>query len=218
VAKKSRTPPPPRRTVQAPRKRGVAPDPRRTRLWLAALAGVLLIAGAIVGIALAVGGGGDDEAGGAIAVGQYCTEQSFPNQGQQHSPPYEIPAGFKYNSNPPTSGPHDPSPAIWDVYESPVDEKKLIHNLEHGGIVVQYGDQVPPAQLEPLLQWYREDPDGIIVAPLPGLGDRIAATAWEHLLSCAQADPEALSQFRDKYRFKGPETGFAAEYYQPGNG
>ena len=60
----------------------------------------------------------------------------------------QLPAGYKYNSFPPTSGSHNPSPAIYNVYDDPVDQMLLVHNLEHGAIVVQYGDQVPQAEID----------------------------------------------------------------------
>jgi len=205
--------------VQAPRKRV---DTRkggtsRSRLWIGLGAGALVVAGAAVGIALAVGGGGSSSTPTALAGGA-CTLQTFPAQGRQHTPPYKVPKDFKYNSTPPTSGPHDPSPAIWDVYDSPIDQKVLLHNLEHGGIVVQYGNKVPPGQVNQIIAWYRQDPNGLIIAPYPVLGSKIATTDWTHLLSCTRFDAGAFSKFRDDYRYHGPESGFSAQYYQPGNG
>lgn len=50
---------------------------------------------------------------------------------------------FKYNSNPPTSGPHDPDwirPGRYDVAQ---DKYKLIHSLEHGYVVVHYNCAKP---------------------------------------------------------------------------
>ncbi|MCX6022176.1 MAG: DUF3105 domain-containing protein [Chloroflexi bacterium] len=43
-----------------------------------------------------------------------------------------------YNSEPPTSGPHLPNLASWGVHSEPVDTKLQVHNLEDGGVVVQY--------------------------------------------------------------------------------
>ena len=43
-----------------------------------------------------------------------------------------------YSSLPGTSGPHWQTPANWGVYSTPQNESQLIHNLEHGGIVIWY--------------------------------------------------------------------------------
>ena len=72
------------------------------------------------------------------------------------------------------------------------------------------------AAIDQIVAWYREDPNGMIVAPLPKLGDEIALTAWRHLATCSGFDEEAFSSFRDDYRFKGPER-FPPELLAPGS-
>ena len=167
------------------------------------------MAAAAVGIALAVRGG--DES--AAAAG--WLDKPFPSQGDRHVAE-ERWTKFKYNSTPPTSGPHDNATAVWSTYTEPVGQGHLIHNLEHGGIIVQYGDDVPANVVTQIDEWYRDDPNGIVVAPLPKLGDKIALTAWTHLRTCERFDEDAFSQFRDAYRAKGPEP-FELEQLQPGS-
>ena len=53
---------------------------------------------------------------------------------------------MKYKSFPPTSGAHYFQPAIWNAYEAPLVLVQEVHNLEHGGVVIQYGKDVPPAE------------------------------------------------------------------------
>jgi hypothetical protein len=43
-----------------------------------------------------------------------------------------------YNSNPPTSGPHSGTPMPFKVLDNPAPKENLIHNMEHGGVVVWY--------------------------------------------------------------------------------
>lgn len=43
-----------------------------------------------------------------------------------------------YNSNPPTSGPHAQSPMPFQVLTAPAPKENLVHNMEHGGVVVWY--------------------------------------------------------------------------------
>jgi hypothetical protein len=196
-------------------------------MWLGVLGAVLVVAAAAGGIAWAVDRSGGD--GGGDASSATCREQVFPAQKALHVPPAKIPKGFEYNSFPPTSGPHHPSPAVWNVYDEPVAQNHLTHNLEHGGIVIQYGEGVSRATIDAIVAWYREDPNGIIVAPLPDvekaekLRDKITLAAWwaeyedpnnptgtpvreeGRLLTCTTFDEDAFSDFRDTNRAHGPE-------------
>ena len=183
---------------------------------IAIAAGVVVLGAAAGAIAMAFGG--DDER--AAFAGSPCKVRTFPDQldndrFRNKSHFTRVPKDFEYNSFPPTSGPHHPEPAVWDAYDRPVPQLQLIHNLEHGGIVVQYGDVVSEATITKILGWYRAEPNGMIVAPLPKLEDKIALTAWTHLATCSSFDEEAFSSFRDLYRFKGPER-FPEELLTPG--
>jgi hypothetical protein len=53
----------------------------------------------------------------------------------------------------------------------------LVHNLEHGGIVVQYGKDVPAATVAQIRRWYLKDTSGLVVAPLPQLAAKIVLGA-----------------------------------------
>lgn len=216
--KKSRTPPPPR-PVQAPKERsgpaaGLRREPRPepvarqpatrgggrgARLWLAGASAAVVAV--VVAVVLATTLGGTD----ASAISDAgCSQETFPSQGRQHVD--ELEEGFEYNSFPPTSGPHDPQPAIWNIYDEPPGERHLLHSLEHGGIAVQYGDGVPDATVAAIRTWYEQsDRKGIIVAPLPALGDKVALTAWTKLSTCPGFDPKAADTFVELYRYKGPE-------------
>ena len=182
---------------------------------LLVLGAALVVAAAGVGIALAFGGGGGESTGGG------CVRKTFADQGRQHVT--ELPKGFKHNSFPATSGPHfaQPNgPAVWNIYEQPVPELALVHNLEHGGVVVQYGDQVPSETVRQIADWYADDPLGLVVAPLPALKAKIALTAWTHLMTCSTFNEDSFSNFRDDFRGKGPENrgpqGIPLESLQPG--
>lgn len=194
-------------------------------LIVAGLVGVVAIAaGAIVAAVVLGGGSSADET--LRAAG--CTIDKKPAMGAQHVE--ELAEGFEYNTFPPTSGPHFPAPATWDVYSDPVEQFRLIHNLEHGGLVVQYGEDVPESAVAQIREWYLDDPNGIIVAPLPALKDKIALAAWTSpdaapgqeprpgqgvVATCAKFDAGAFDAFKDKYAFRGPER-FPRESLQPG--
>ena len=80
-----------------------------------------------------------------------------------------------------------------------------VHNLEHGGIDIQYGNKVSAGDVDKLMSYYDGDPNGILMAPLPALGNKIAATAWQKLLTCTKFDKKALDSFKKSHRYKGPE-------------
>jgi Protein of unknown function (DUF3105) len=205
LARKARTPPPPRRPVQAPQRRSDPRDPdasRRTLYILAgiALLGILALGGVLLLISQRDSGGSEGVAETMIAAG--CTYQTPAEQGRDH---VQDGTRVKYNSSPPTSGNHYAVPVVWGSYDAPVEQARAVHNLEHGGIVIQYGDEVPPATVDELRAFYQDDPNGLLLAPLPSLNDQIAVTAWTQLAKCTQFDRDAFEEFRDEFRAKGPE-------------
>lgn len=217
--KRPRTPP--RTPIQAPRQRqpsraaGFSVDRRRWLLpALAGGSGVIALVIVVVFLATRGGGGGanaEQLARTLTAAG--CTLQTFPEQGRNHL--NDLNARPKSNSFPPTSGPHYFQPVVWGSYPTPVSELQAVHNLEHGGVVVQYGSKVPATTVAQLQDFYDSDPNGMLLAPLPALGNKIALTAWTHLGSCTRYDETAFKDFRDAYRYHGPER-IPKQFLNPG--
>jgi hypothetical protein len=183
--------------------------PRRLNLWFVALGVGIIVVAAVVGIVLATRSGSAEASGPDGA----CTRQTFPPMGRQHIE--KLSSDFRYNSYPPTSGPHYPpgskAPAVWNLYDTPVDETALVHNLEHGGVVVQYGADVPDSTVEEITRWYQDQDtqNGLVVAPIwPGIqatppadaGKKIYLTSWTHLMTCPTFDKSAFDNFVDDYR------------------
>jgi hypothetical protein len=183
-----------------------------------------IAAGAAVAYVMLGGGSSADAA--LRAVG--CTVEKKPAMGATHV--NELAEDFEYNTFPPTTGPHFGVPATWDVYTDPVEQFRLVHNLEHGGVVVQYGEDVPESAVAEIRDWYLEDPNGMIVAPLPRLKDKIALAAWTApdpvpgeeprpgegvLATCSSFDAGAFEEFKDTYGFRGPER-FPRDQLVPG--
>jgi hypothetical protein len=148
-----------------------------------------------------------------------CTVTSYPGLQPKHLT--NLNAKPKYNSFPPTSGPHYYLPARWDIYGFAIPEIALVHNLEHGGIVVQYGKHVPKATVAQIRAWYLKDSTALVVAPLPVLGAKIVLTAWNAppyeqgaetqdagrgwMASCSRFDAGAFTAFVKQHRFKAGE-------------
>lgn len=218
MAKKSRTPPPPRRPVQAPSKRVDARDPQESRRALLILVGIALLGLVMLGGVLLWLSLRDNSAEGSQAFAAQmreggCTYRKMADEGRGHVRDGTIVA---YKSRPvATSGEHYGVPAIWNSYEEPIEQERLVHNLEHGGIVIQYGRGVPRATVDQLNEFYLDDPNGMILAPLPRLGDTIAVSAWLQLATCTRFDEDAFEAFRDRFRYKAPER-FPPDALVPG--
>ena len=206
--KKSRTPPPPRRP-QGPRKRTdsrTADAEQRSRLILYGLAGTGIVGLLVVLALFAFTGGSSAKSVEKAMTAAGCTFKTY--KAQPRTPhftkdPPDKP--FKYNSFPPSSGRHYVTPAVYDFYTAPVSEYAVVHNLEHGAVVVQWGSKVPRAQVDKIRSWWEDDARGIVAAPLPALGNKIAEVAWTHVATCTSFDDAAFSKFRDAFQFKGPE-------------
>ena len=54
---------------------------------------------------------------------------------------------------------------------------RILHGLEHGGVYLLYGPKTPSDSADRLREIYDRDPRGLVVAPLPALGDSIALGA-----------------------------------------
>ena len=219
MAKKTRTPAPPR-PVQAPKRRTAAPtttgDQRRQRLILYALAvsGILALAIVIGAFLLFRGGSANAAAAKKAMLAAGCTFNHYPQQPRNH---VGLNYKFHYNSFPATSGPHYYQWVIWGIYTEPVRQIQQIHNLEHGGIVIQYGSKVPRSDVGRITSFYRSDTNAMLVAPFPKLGNKIAVEAWTYLSKCTQFNQNAFTKFRDGLRYHGPESAvYPKSALQPG--
>jgi hypothetical protein len=195
-----------------------AADQRRQRLILYALAGSGLVILAVVLLVIFAFGGSSSSGGQTKALSQQFVAcggslHTYPSEGRGHV--FSLTAKVHYKTFPPTSGKHYAVPAIFDLYDAPVREIQLVHNLEHGAIVIQYGSKVSQATVEKISEFYRSDPNALVVAPLPKLRNKIALTAWTHLGTCARFSESAFEGFRQAYRYKGPER-FPPSALEPG--
>ena len=206
---------------------GPSTGPDRRLLAIAAVVGVALLG--VVAVALAVGVGGGEDAPDARpaleAAG--CTLTAAEALPGTHSIATPDGTSDEWNTDPPTSGPHYEASAIWGSYDEPVNQAQLIHNLEHGGIAVQYGDDVPAATVDQLERFVVEHPRGTLLAPYPKLGDQVALGAWVtedtskpdegtgYLAKCPAFDEAAFQAFFDAYQYRGPER-FPADALLPG--
>jgi hypothetical protein len=112
-----------------------------------------------------------------------------------------------YRTEPPTTGPHYPTPTDPGYYETRELPGNLVHALEHGNIVIYY-DRPSPKVIQTLRGWasHFQDPwAGVVVTPMPGISEEIILTAWTKELRLQTFDPVAAAAFIDRFRGRGPE-------------
>lgn len=117
----------------------------------------------------------------------------------------------QYNSTPPTSGPHWPRWAADGVYDTAQPDEFLMHNLEHGYVVISY-NQIAPTDLSALKALRSRIPADrfsrkkIIIRPYERIpAGSIALTAWTWLDSMQGYDEQRILRFVVAHRNQGPE-------------
>jgi hypothetical protein len=192
---------------------------------IAAAAFFLLGAGGLVG-----GGTPGEAAVRTDLENAGCTLQAVKAQKAQHT---LTPDGTaKWNTDPPTSGPHfgfnpdgSAGTVIWGAYTEPVQLARIVHNLEHGGIFIFYGDKVPESTVAKLQAFYEKHTGGTVLAPYPKLGNKVALGAWVadgaketgYLAKCANFDDGAFAAFISAFQYRGPEAYPAGSLLPGGN-
>lgn len=80
-----------------------------------------------------------------------CGLRRYPSEGRDH-----VRGQVRYGTNPPTSGPHSPTPAGDGIYGDPPPTEELVHSLEHGRVIVQYQQDLRAEAKVGLRALYRE--------------------------------------------------------------
>jgi hypothetical protein len=219
---------PPKPRSQGKRKPPGGGTDRRTLALV--VAGGVVVAVVVVVVALSASGGGSGGGGGdarAALEQAGCTLSTTPSLAGNHSVTTPTGTSPEWNTVPPTSGPHYEIPVVYGIYDDPVNEAQLVHNLEHGAIAVQYGSDVPKETVDQLKTFVNAHSRGTVLAPYPALGDKISLGAWvvpnpskpaegtAYLAKCADFDEAAFAAFFEAYQFQGPER-FPPDALLPG--
>ena len=224
-----------RREREAREQEARAAEQRKKMVGYGAAAAIAIIAVA-VGILLLTGG--DDAGSGPGNAGNvFPNGGSFPEQKVFDIGPAAKAAGcqlqtkkgtarghttslsdrVKYNTNPPTTGRHYEIPAQDGIYgEAPQDEQ-LVHNMEHGRVIIWVKPSLPAKQRADIRAMVEDDPYQMVLVPRRNMPYAVAATAWDadpapngtgELLLCNDVNDktfDALQSFRDEHRSQGPE-------------
>lgn len=167
---------------------------RQRTLWIGS--GILALALIAAGVLLA-----------ARQASQPLPGESVPIQGQQHVLPGEMHP--PYNSDPPTSGWHYTDTLEAGFHEQPVPDELLVHNLEHGHIVIAYDCskladcETVKAQLRGIVG--RFNSWKVTVVPRQNADAAIALTAWGRMDKLDHFDEGRIVAFVNAWRDRGPE-------------
>lgn len=226
--------------VQAPKQRADTTDGGTGRR-AAIVGGVATLAGLIlIGVLFSTMGGGggviDAEAVRADLEAVGCTLEAKapapPGAAGYHTLLEPGATSPDWNTDPPAAGAHYGVAAVFGIYDDELEIARVVHNLEHGGIYILYGADVPAATVEELEAFYNDHKTGTIMAPRPELGNRIALGSWVvrdeefddqdpllgtgYLAKCGEFDEGAFTSYFHSFQFRGPER-FDPGALQPGH-
>ena len=128
-----------------------------------------------------------------------------------------------YNSTPPTNGPHwpvgDQAPVPKGFYDTAQAPEAVIHNLEHGDVVLWYSPDAPQQVKDDLETLAERNVDSIVATPFEGLEEHdFFMTAWNklpgddkesfgtgYLQGCDVVSEEVINEFRAEHQGRSPE-------------
>lgn len=149
-----------------------------------------------------------------IASSEPLPGQKMADLGRGHVP---IGENVEYNSNPPTSGKHYEDWIRSGVYETPNDDRNLVHSLEHGYVIMSYKCDLsqtvatPSASLCDLRKnqlakiYEKKGKKKLIVVPKENLETNFALTAWTYLDKFNDFEEQRVTRFIDAHLNQGPE-------------
>jgi hypothetical protein len=204
--------------------------------------GAALVAGVLTAVAIVVitGGAGDSSGGGGVtsatgdatvgdpapgtstgstgtlaadAKAAGCTFQQFASEGDG-----ETSGSVHYNTNPPTSGNHNPTPAADGVYKAgnSAPPENLVASLDNGRIEFQYKPGASAAGLARLGALAGEPLNGVagyhtlLFQNTTRMTAAFAAVAWTRSITCAAMTSTAVDvmrEFRKQFTDTAPHAG-----------
>ena len=129
--------------------------------------------------------------------------QAIPIQSRNHIS--ENAPNPKYNSNPPTSGPHA-SPVKGGFYSGELRDRNVVHNLEHGFVWITYKN-VDDKTLTKLEQIAKQFSGSVVISKREANDSPIALASWGRLekLKAGAFNERLIINFIIKNRNKSPE-------------
>ncbi len=202
--------PPPYQPGYAPQGYQQGPPPRRSRLPIVlamVAAAVVLIVAMVVPLVVFVGDDGDpatkddsdrSDTGGTtdnaddVDTSNLDLVRSYEDLETTHEE-----GDITYPQSPPVGGHHASEWLECGVYDTPVPEENMVHDLEHGTVWLTYReDKVDEGGVDAL-----EDqlPDNGILSPYPDQEAPVVITTWGRQLELVGADDPRIALFVEEY-------------------
>ena len=179
---------------------------KTNKLYLIASVVIAVLVIASFAFASGIGGRGGSARTGSSDFYVEGVGTQFPVLGSTH-----ISEGSSavYNSTPPTSGEHWPTPARCGFYDGGLPDERVVHNLEHGNIVISYNlplesdvaalrdalGNIGLSNVWGVVRDYEEIPTG-----------QVGLSAWGVLDTMVGVDEDRIDQFFEAYSGTlGPE-------------
>lgn len=109
-----------------------------------------------------------------------------------------------YNSLPPTSGTHVGGKASWGISDSAIPDELQLHNLEDGGVGIQYNCTLVENDCKQLVESLatiaKKYPDKVFMAPYPKMDTKIALTAWTRVDKLNDFDQNRIQLFVNAFK------------------
>ena len=208
---------------------------RRKRMVGFGIGGAIALAAlVVVAVVLLAGGGGDDgtasadvyPGGGEVPERQTsnlaaavkaadCRTTTEKGNSREHTT--SLSDRVEYRTNPPTYGKHFAEPVDDGAYDDPPQDEELVHNLEHGRVIVWFKPSLPEDARADLKAFFDDDDYQMVLVPRRNMPYDVAASAWNRdptpngtgrLLACPKYSAkvfDALRAFREQNRSNGPE-------------
>lgn len=198
-------PPPPPAYPPGPQWNPPPPPPRRSRtlpIVLAVVAALVLVAAAVT-VPLVLSG--DDDAHdhhasdpeSSAADEEVDTSNLDLVQEYDDLDPTHVPGDVDYPQSPPVGGNHAPEWLECGVYDVPVREENVVHDLEHGTTWLTYREDLVDADGVARLE--EQLPDNGILSPYPDQEAPVVITSWGRQLELVGPDDPRIGLFIAEY-------------------
>lgn len=130
------------------------------------------------------------------------------NEGREH---IENGVQKEYKSKIPTSGPHA-KPVPWGISSIQLEDENLVHNLEHGGVVISYKPSLGSDSIKKIEQLFSEPyaiesfrPTKAVVMPRQDQEAPIVLTSWDRIFTLDSFDQQSVIDYYTRNIGKSPE-------------
>jgi len=130
------------------------------------------------------------------------------DEGREHIP---ASTAVSYKNAIPTSGSHS-QPAQWGISSIQINDESLVHNMEHGGVVISYRTDTDAKIVSQLKKLFSKPysnsgfrPTKAIVMPRKGQEAPIVAASWQRLKKFQTYNEQEIIEYYNLNIGKSPE-------------